>query len=153
MASRQQWGNITWYLFHGIAEKIKEDKFLELKPSIISIIKLICSNLPCPDCADHATKFLNTINFDNIQNKNDFKIFLFKFHNMINSKINKPQFLKEDFDNKYKNIILPKIFEYFIKIYSINNKSEKMMMYTAFKNSFLSNLKQMMLIIFINLQN
>lgn len=153
MASRQQWGNVTWYLFHGIAEKIKEDKFLELKPTIISIIKLICSNLPCPDCADHATKFLNTINLDNIQNKNDFKIFLFKFHNMINSKTNKPQFSKEDFDNKYKNIIVPKIFKYFIKIYSINNKSEKMMMYTAFKNSFLSNLKQMMLIIFINLQN
>ena len=153
MASRQQWGNITWYLFHGIAEKIKEDKFLELKPTIINIIKSICGNLPCPDCSEHATKFLNSVNFNNIQNKNDFKIFLFKFHNMINSKTNKSQFSKEDFDNKYKNIIVSKIFQYFIKIYSVGNKSEKMMMYTAFKNKFLSELKQMMLIIFINLEN
>ena len=153
MASRQQWGNVTWYLFHGIAEKIKEDKFLELKPNIINIIKSICNNLPCPDCSEHATKFLNSVNFNIIQNKNDFKIFLFKFHNIVNSKTNKSQFLKEDFDNKYKNIIVPKIFEYFIKIYSIRNKSEKMMMYTAFKNKFLSELKQLMLIIFINLEN
>ena len=142
MASREKWGNITWYLFHGIAEKIKEDKFSENKELIIKIIKSICSNLPCPDCAEHATKTLNNINFDSIKNKDDLKDFLFKFHNIVNKRTNKEEYKKEELDKKYSTIIMPIIFNYFFKVYSINNKNEKMMMYTAFKNQFLSQLRK-----------
>lgn len=142
MASREQWGNITWYLFHGIAEKIKEDKFSENKDLIIKIIKLVCSNLPCPDCSEHATTTLNAVNFDSIKTKDNLKDFLFKFHNIVNQKTNKPVFKKEELDAKYKNIVMPIIFNYFFKVYSINNRSEKMMMYTAFKNQFLAELRK-----------
>ena len=142
MASREQWGNITWYLFHGIAEKIKEDKFSENKELIINIIKSICANLPCPECSDHATKTLNTINFNSINTRDEFKDFLFKFHNIVNKRTNKEEYKKEELDKKYSIIIMPIIFNYFFKVYSINNKNEKMMMYTAFKNQFLSKLRK-----------
>lgn len=142
MASREQWGNITWYLFHGIAEKIKEDKFSENKELIINIIKSICGNLPCPECSEHASKTLNNINFNLINTKDELKDFLFKFHNIVNQRTKKEEFKKEELDKKYNTIIMPIIFNYFFKVYSINNKSEKMMMYTAFKNQFLSQLRK-----------
>nr|UZT28963.1 hypothetical protein [Nucleocytoviricota sp.]UZT29107.1 hypothetical protein [Nucleocytoviricota sp.] len=153
MASREQWGNITWYLFHGIAEKIKEEKFSENKDLIINIIKSICGNLPCPDCADHATKTLNSINFNTINSKNELKEFLFKFHNIVNQRIKKQQFKFEELDKKYSCIIMPIIFNYFFKVYSINNRNEKMMMHTAFKNKFLSQLRKNLNKLIIHLNN
>ena len=87
MASREQWGNITWYLFHGLAEKIKENKFLENKNLLIKILKSVCENLPCPECSQHATRMLNDINFENIKSREEFKKFIFKFHNIVNMKL------------------------------------------------------------------
>lgn len=151
MASREQWGNVTWYLFHGLAEKIQEDKFMENKNLLIKILKSVCQNLPCPDCSQHATKLLNDVNFTGIQTKEDFKKFVFKFHNIINMKLNKKLFTEEELV-KYKTIIIPIISQHFFKVYSINNKSEKMMAFTAFKNVFLSNLKRDLIIIAPNLE-
>jgi hypothetical protein len=82
MASREEWGNITWYLFHGLAEKIKEENFISNKPLLIKILKNICQNLPCPDCSQHSTSLLNNVNFQQIRSKQEFKIFIFKFHNI-----------------------------------------------------------------------
>lgn len=141
MASREQWGNITWYLFHGLAEKIKENKFLENKNLLIKILKSVCENLPCPECSQHATRMLNDINFENIKSREEFKKFIFKFHNIVNMKLNKKLFTEEELI-KYKSINMSIIFNNFFKIYSINNRSEKMMMFTAFKNVFISNLKK-----------
>lgn len=153
MASREQWGNITWFLFHGIAEKIKEEKFNTNKELIINIIKLVCGNLPCPDCAEHATKTLNSINFSSINSKDELKDFLYRFHNLINQKTKKEQFKREELDKKYKNINMPIIFNYFFRIYSINNKSEKMMMYSAFKTQFLQSLKVNIKKLIVDLDN
>ena len=151
MASREEWGNITWYLFHGLAEKIKEDKFMENKNLLIKILKSVCQNLPCPDCSEHATKMLNNLNYEGIKNKEDFKKFIFKFHNIINTKLNKKLFTEEELV-KYKTINMSIIFNYFFKIYSIGNRSEKMMMFTAFKNVFISNLKRYFRLIAPNLE-
>ena len=56
------WGPCTWYLFHTLAEKVKDEQFLKLKNGFISIIKRICSNLPCPECAEHAQHKLKSLN-------------------------------------------------------------------------------------------
>lgn len=142
MASINEWGNITWYLFHGIAEKIKEEKFTQNKLLIFKIISSVCSNLPCPSCSEHAVSYLKTVNINNINTKDDLKKFLFNFHNLKNKSLNKKEFTVEEFNEKYKTIIMPIIFQKFFKVYSINNRSEKMMMYTSFKNIFLLTLKK-----------
>ena len=36
------WGTITWYLFHGLAEKIKEEKFEEKRSEIVGLIIKVC---------------------------------------------------------------------------------------------------------------
>lgn len=145
MASIQSWGNSTWYLFHGIAEKIIEDKFLLIKNDFIKLIKLVCNNLPCPECREHAVKVLEKVKFDNIKSKYDMKIFLFQFHNLVNKRKNTSLFLQEELDNKYKDINMPNIYMQFFNAYSINNKSPKMMMYTSFKNIFLKDVKQLII--------
>ena len=55
------WGPCTWFLFHTLAEKIREEHFMKLKPELINIVKNICSNLPCPECKQHAMAKIKTL--------------------------------------------------------------------------------------------
>jgi hypothetical protein len=90
--SPNNWGPPIWMLFHSLAEKIKEDKFSEVGPQLFSMIKRVCTTLPCPECSMHATAFLSRINFSTIKTKTDFKHLLYIFHNAVNKRKNKPLF-------------------------------------------------------------
>ena len=90
--SPNNWGPPIWMLFHSLAEKIKEEKFSEVGPQLFSMIKAICSTLPCPECSQHATLFLSRVNFSSIRTKNDFKSLMYIFHNVVNKRKNKPLF-------------------------------------------------------------
>ena len=59
--SPAQWGPPTWILLHAIAEKINESFFPDISVQLFQIISQICKNLPCPECAAHATQFLNSV--------------------------------------------------------------------------------------------
>ena len=63
------WGKATWILLHSLAERI-DPRFYRLnyKP-IFELIKTICANLPCPDCAGHAKRFLSRIDAHSLYNK------------------------------------------------------------------------------------
>tara|TARA_B100001121_G_C18623757_1_gene590672 strand:+ start:588 stop:1028 length:441 start_codon:yes stop_codon:yes gene_type:complete len=80
------WGKFTWYFFHTLAEKIKEDQFTSNKELLVSIIKDVCGVLPCPTCRSHAVTALKHVNWGSIQTKDHFKQFLFDFHNKINQR-------------------------------------------------------------------
>lgn len=112
MSKYTLWGPATWYLFHTLAEKIKDDRFLLLKNQLIILIKNICSSLPCPDCSIHASHLLSTYGYYHlIRTKNDFKRFLFDFHNIVNGKA-KNEFFSDDILNKYQHANLAQIFQY-----------------------------------------
>jgi hypothetical protein len=109
------WGEPTWYFFHTIAHKVKNEHFDILKFQIFEIFKQICYNLPCPNCSIHAKLYIQKINFNSIVTKEDFKKMLFIFHNVINEKKNYPIFKYEDLDNKYsKSVTLNIIKNFFI---------------------------------------
>lgn len=120
------WGEPTWFFFHTIAEKIKEEYFNELRLELFNFVKLICANLPCPDCAKHATSYMNKINFDNIVNKEQLKILFFKFHNEVNSKKKYELFDFSDLDDKYSNAITINIIKNFYYHYSKKNFNVRM---------------------------
>ena len=90
MTSR--WGPPTWIFFHTLAEKINEEKYSIIFPQVVAILKQICKNLPCPDCSNHATQFLEKVNFANIKTKSDFKNIMYIFHNMVNRRKRRPPF-------------------------------------------------------------
>jgi hypothetical protein len=100
---KMKWGEPTWFLFHTLAEKVKEENFPSIRLDLINIIRIICSNLPCPDCANHATEYMKKINFASIKTKQDLKFMLFQFHNVVNQKKSFPLFSSDNLDSKYSN--------------------------------------------------
>jgi len=111
------WGPPVWTFFHTLAEKIHEDKFMKLKPALISYFKNICCNLPCPDCSMHARVFLTRINFAQINDKTTFKHFLHTFHNTVNKRKKLPNFDRDKLV-VYANINLLSAFNNFLIVYS-----------------------------------
>jgi hypothetical protein len=108
-----KWGAPTWYLFHTLAHKVKEENFLTLRVDLINTIISICSNLPCPKCATHASEYMNKININAIRTKEDLKNMLFKFHNDVNSRVGSPQFSYEELTNKYESSVTVNIIQNF----------------------------------------
>ena len=57
----KSWANPTWFFFHTLIEKIHPNHYLVIKEEVMAYIKKICSMLPCPDCAQHATHYMTQI--------------------------------------------------------------------------------------------
>jgi hypothetical protein len=125
--SKEIWGSSVWNLFHTIAHKIKEDKFLFHKSNIIYIIENICNTLPCPECSKDATAMLKKVDFAQINNKADFKLLMFNFHNAINSKLKKPLFDFNELDNKYSKANIDAIYNNLNIIYTSNSNIPQLM--------------------------
>lgn len=95
--SPSSWGPSTWIFMHTLACKIKEDSFPIIGQKLISALIQICSNLPCPECAQHSKQFWNKVKVSNITNKTDLINLLFVFHNMVNKR-------KQTKPFKYENL-------------------------------------------------
>ena len=139
--SQKEWGNITWFLFHSLAERIKEEYFSDLKTRLLEFITTTCENLPCPICAGHATETLKLANIGNIKTKGDFIEFLRQFHNIVNIKLNKPVFKKEEVLMKYKTGYLSIIIKQFFKIYTHNYNNMSALMSAFQRKIFITQQK------------
>jgi Erv1 / Alr family len=118
-----QWGEPTWFLFHTLAQKVKEDTFPEIRKELLTVITTICNNLPCPDCANHATQYINSLNLNTIQTKKDLINMLFVFHNTVNARKGYPAFLYADLEPKYSLAITVPIVQHFMKHFDKSNYS------------------------------
>lgn len=127
------WGMITWYMFHVIAEKIRDEFFMFARQSMIDFVVQISNNLPCPVCAQHAKQHLARVNFSQIQTKEQFKYFIFAFHNRVNADLGKP-LQSLDVLERYKNANIDKIIQMFVHVHNHESFSNKMMMRKHMKN-------------------
>ena len=121
-----KWGPPFWFLFHSMAEKVREDMFQSIRTELLNVIFLICQNLPCPDCTNHATQYLNSVNFRAIQTKNELKDLLFIFHNTVNERKGNPIFSRVDLDVKYERANMPAIWQNFMMEFTRKQKSIQM---------------------------
>ena len=85
------WGEPIWTFIHSICEKVKDDEFHKIKNDLIETLKLICTNLPCPDCSTHSKQYLDKLYSSSIKNKNDLKMYFFIFHNDVNKRTGKSE--------------------------------------------------------------
>jgi hypothetical protein len=108
------WGEPTWFFLHTIAEKVKPESFAIVRGELLKHIYNICTNLPCPFCAKHAKMYLDSINFNVIHTKNELKMMLYTFHNIVNARKNYPVFPIEELNTKYALANTGKIFTHFI---------------------------------------
>ena len=123
---KMKWGEPTWFLFHTLAQKIKEDHFLFIRRDLLNIIYSICTNLPCPICSKHAMDYLNGINFNAIQTKQQLKDALFIFHNVVNKRKNFPLFDYNQLVEKYSKANTQNIIQNFSIYYTEKNKITKL---------------------------
>ena len=127
--SKQEWGNATWYLFHTLAEKLKPE-FSGEAGELFRQIKLLCGNLPCPDCSQHATSTLNAANAGSINSRENLIEFVWQFHNKVNARTGKLQYSRIDCRRKYGCAITPVILSNFISVFKMNARNEKAMMHS-----------------------
>ena len=108
------WGEPTWFLFHVLAQKVKESSFPIIRKELIDVIVQICNNLPCPDCANHATQYMRNVNFELIRTKQDLMQLLYEFHNSVNTRKGLPLFPYADLEPKYSRAITVAILQHFM---------------------------------------
>lgn len=139
---KMKWGEPTWFLFHTIAHKIKEQHFDQKKLDLINIITIICNNLPCPNCANHATEYMRKLNYNSIKTKQDLKNFLFQFHNEVNARKGFPLFPHEQLDEKYSKALTKNIIQHFMVFFQDKHKSVHMIANDMHRARISQNLKQ-----------
>jgi len=135
------WGAPTWFLLHTLAEKVKDEHFERIKIDLFRTIYTICTNLPCPDCSNHAKQYLDTINFALIKTKQDLKNLLFVFHNSVNQRKGQPIYSNEDFENKYQNAVTVNIINNFLYYFSDKSRSPKLMASDLYRTRIITNIK------------
>jgi hypothetical protein len=121
-----KWGAPTWFLFHTLAEKVKPEYFPEIRKELLNIIYTICTNLPCPYCAKHATQYLNNINFNTIDTKDALKFMLHRFHNEVNRRKNVPEFPIDQLSAKYSVANTINIIHYFMPYFEDKHRNMKL---------------------------
>jgi len=140
--TRMTWGKPTWFLFHTLAEKIKPEYFQIVIKDLFNIITMVCNNLPCPDCAGHATAYLKGININALQSKRDLQIMLFVFHNSVNSKKHMPIFTMDELDSQYATAVTSNIIQHFFAVYQKKNYSIRMIANDFHKQRSVTMIKQ-----------
>jgi hypothetical protein len=134
-------GEPIWFLFHTLAQKIREDNFANIKNELLTNIVNICTNLPCPKCASHAVEYMRKINFDTIRTREDLKKMLFLFHNTVNAEKGFPLFEYDKLDEKYDKANTVNIIHNFINNFSINDFNVNMINSNFQRNLLIGKLK------------
>jgi hypothetical protein len=98
-----EWGSSLWIFFHTLSFIIPENQYIIIKDQLIKHVKVLCSCLPCPICAEHASHYMRNINAP--ETKEGFKQLFVQFHNSVNARLGKPIFLMSQFE-KYKTVSL-----------------------------------------------
>jgi len=124
---KNEWGNAVWLLFHTIGKKIDEKYLLENKRDMYNFIHGVCKNLPCPYCSNHALEILKDARLDNIRGKDDLEYFFWSFHNIVNRKLNKPEFSYEELQ-LYNRAVTYNVFINFRQKFSKRPYNDKLLM-------------------------
>lgn len=135
---KAEWGPIVWSLLHCIACKIKEEHFETEKHDLLKTISGICSNLPCPSCAMHASSILQKYINTSVHSKNDLIKLILILHNIVNRRLKKTVVYTMDdlsmYDDKvFRDVLI----EYFIMM-KTQKYSQKMMLNSFHREKFLN---------------
>ena len=131
MSTKQEWGNACWHLIHSLSFKMKNDD-KSLIQELMNLLYNVCLNLPCPECSEHAKETFahakrNGASVNNIQ---DFQVFWWKFHNLVNQRTRKEMVSFDDAKAKYEKARVFNIVNNFMSIMKRNVPGERSMMYT-----------------------
>ena len=144
MSKQMKWGEPVWFFLHTISHKIKDDSFVQMRSDLLKYIYTICTNLPCPDCSNHAKTYLNGINFNNIKTKTDLQIMLFEFHNSVNARKGFVEFPLIELTLKYESANLSAMTAYFITAFMDKHSSPRMISDDLYRSRITQTIKAWM---------
>lgn len=133
----KSWANPTWFFFHSLIEKIHPDHYLIIKDEVMAHIKKICSMLPCPDCAEHATHFMNKTRAPST--KEECKKMLFYFHNVVNVRLQKPLY-NYDGLTMYQRVNLTVCYKLFREQFTKKTNNPKMFLDSMSRTKYIHDL-------------
>ena len=125
--AKMKWGQPIWTFFHLLAHKVKDEDFAVIRSELLNTIFSICTVLPCPVCSEHAKRYLQAINFNNIRTKQDLKIMLCNFHNEVNKKKGYAIFNAENLNETYDDMNFVNSINLFIYHFEDKHRSAKLM--------------------------
>jgi hypothetical protein len=125
--AKMKWGKPIWTFFHLLAHKVKDEDFAVIRSELLNTIFSICTVLPCPICSEHAKRYLQAINFNNIRTKQDLKIMLCNFHNDVNKRKVYAIFNAENLDETYDGMNFVNAINLFIYHFEDKHRSAKLM--------------------------
>lgn len=125
--AKMKWGKPIWTFFHLLAHKVKESDLNAIRSQLLNTIYSICSVLPCPVCSEHAKRYLQAINFNNIRTKQDLKQMICNFHNDVNKRKGYAIFNSENLDETYDKMSLVDSINQFIFHFEDKHRSAKLM--------------------------
>lgn len=105
------WGIPTWLFLHSLLAQMPPSVYSE---ETLKQIKALCSILPCPDCAAHATAYLSQISFAQVPTVEACRRMLWVFHNTVNMRRRVPIFSYESMD-VYLKTNLAVVYRVFLK--------------------------------------
>jgi hypothetical protein len=128
-------------MYHTLAYHIKDANptaFETAKTKFLEFAFRIATNLPCPECSQHATQYIRNINPALIKTKEQLNLFFIDFHNTVNRRKGKPVFTKEEAYAKYQTANVRLVIEYFFQIYGKKTVNVKLMVNNFHKDILLS---------------
>lgn len=136
------WGPPIWTLFHTIIEHVPEEKFNVVGQTIFIFINRICRLLPCPECQEHAKKYLSNQRV-NTASKKALREFIHKFHNMVNryKKYKEPTI---EILDQYRTKSLSEVYNKFVSVFS-SRGNIRMLADTMQRNMILKDFKTWLL--------
>jgi hypothetical protein len=142
MSPPEVWGPAVWILFHTLSERINNNAFQKMLPSLFQNIVRICKFLPCPECSVDASNFLAKIKLTDLKNKSDLKNMFYFFHNWVNAK-KKKKLCNFSFLTVYGRYNLINVVNNFIMKYQtkgnmklLNESFQRQLIIKDFKNWF-----------------
>jgi hypothetical protein len=102
------WGPMLWKTFHGFGRILKNivmtDERARLTRSVYNFTGTLIGTIPCPSCRNHAKDYYSKSNLkegDIQSNPSAYEDWAFTFHNVVNGRLGKSQYTKEELFQSY----------------------------------------------------
>lgn len=96
----KRWGTPLWIFIHLFSNLIHESFFLQNRIQVLKLLHTLLHTLPCPQCDKDTQNYLKKHNLFHISSKAALIQYFFDFHNYVNKKLKKPEFVNKDMYNK-----------------------------------------------------
>lgn len=98
-----QFGPHYWYMLHSMALNYPVNPTAFAKTKMKAFIEAIPFLLPCLNCTEHAKEFMANANIQEALNgRKDLFTFFWNFHNLVNTRLGKPEMSFDEALNLYK---------------------------------------------------